>query len=49
MPSGAPTDHRLRIGRIRLQAVRVHRQLSQLRGMFHRGEPRMAANNAGVA
>jgi zinc transporter len=29
--------------------VRVHRQLSQLRGMFHRVEPRMAANNAGVA
>ena len=47
--SDAPTDHRPRIGRIRLQAVRVHRQLSQLRGMFHRVEPRMAANNAGVA
>ena len=45
----APTDHRPRIGRIRLQAVRVHRQLSQLRGMFHRVEPRMAANNVGVA
>ena len=45
----APTDHRPRIGRIRLQAVRVHRQLAQLRGMFHRIEPRMAADNAGVA
>jgi len=45
----APTDHRPRIGRIRLQAARAHRQLSQLRGMFHRIEPRMAANNAPVA
>jgi len=44
-----PADHRPRIGRIRLQAVRVHRQLSQLRGMFHRIEPRMAANNTPVA
>jgi len=44
-----PTDHRPRIGRIRLQAVRVHRQLAQLRGMFHRLEPRMTAHNAAVA
>jgi zinc transporter len=44
-----PSDQRPRIGRVRLQAVRVHRQLAQLRGMFHRLEPRMAANNAPVA
>jgi hypothetical protein len=37
------SDQRLRIGRVRLQAVRVHRQLAQLRGMFHRIEPRMVA------
>lgn len=44
-----PTDHRPRIGRVRLQAVRVHRQLALLRSMFHRIEPRMAADNAAVA
>ena len=38
-----PSDHRPRIGRVRLQAVRVHRQLALLRGMFHRLEPRVAA------
>jgi zinc transporter len=42
-------DERPRVGRVRLQAVRVHRQLAQLRGMFHRLEPRMAADNAPVA
>ena len=44
-----PADHRPRIGRVRLQAVRVHRQLAQLRTMFHRIEPRMIADNAPVA
>jgi zinc transporter len=44
-----PDDERQRIGRVRLQAVRVHRQLAQLRGMFHRLEPRLAAHNAPVA
>jgi zinc transporter len=44
-----PADERQRIGRVRLQAVRVHRQLAQLRGMFHRLEPRLAAHNAPVA
>jgi zinc transporter len=44
-----PVDERLRIGRVRLQAVRVHRQLTQLRAIFHRLEPRMAADNAPVA
>ena len=43
-----PPDHRPRIGRVRLQAVRVHRQLALLRGMFHRLEPRMAAQNPAV-
>jgi len=43
------SDQRLRIGRVRLQAVRVHRQLAQLRGMFHRIEPRMAAEDGAVA
>jgi zinc transporter len=43
------SDQRPRIGRVRLQAVRVHRQLAQLRSMFHRIEPRMAAHNAAIA
>jgi zinc transporter len=42
-------DERPRVGRVRLQAVRVHRQLAQLRGMFHRLEPRMTHDNATVA
>lgn len=42
-------DERLRVGRVRLQAVRVHRQLAQLRSMFHRLEPRLAHDNAPVA
>ena len=44
-----PADHRARIGKVRLQAVRVHRQLAQLKTMFQRIEPRMAADNAPVA
>jgi zinc transporter len=44
-----PADERQRIGRVRLQAVRVHRQLAQLRNMFHRLEPNLAAHNAKVA
>jgi zinc transporter len=44
-----PSDERQRIGRVRLQAVRVHRQLAQLRAMFYRLEPRIAADNAPVA
>ena len=43
-----PADERHRIGRVRLQAVRVHRQLAQLRGLFQRVEPRIAADNAPV-
>ena len=44
-----PADERHRIGRVRLQAVRVHRQLAQLRSMFHRIEPRVARDNNDVA
>jgi zinc transporter len=44
-----PADERHRIGRVRLQAVRVHRQLAQLRAVFHRLEPRIARENAGIA
>jgi zinc transporter len=44
-----PADERHRIGRIRLQAVRVHRQLAQMRAMFHRLEPRLARDHAAVA
>lgn len=43
-----PNNDRPRIGRVRLQAVRIHRQLSQLRSMFHRLEPRVAADNAQI-
>jgi zinc transporter len=44
-----PITDRAGIGRVRLQAVRVHRQLAQLRTMFLRLEPRVAADNAQVA
>jgi len=44
-----PTDERARIGRIRLQTARVHRQLAQLKAIFHRLEPRLAADNAPAA
>jgi len=43
-----PTNDRPHIGRVRLHAVRIHRQLSQLRTMFHRLEPRVAADNAQI-
>jgi zinc transporter len=43
------SDERHRIGRVRLQAVRVHRQLAQLRSLFQRVEPRIAEDNAAVA
>lgn len=44
-----PADERHRIGRIRLKAVRVHRQLAQLRNLFHRAESRIAADHADIA
>lgn len=43
-----PSDERHRIGRIRLQSIRVHRQLSQLKGLFQRVEPRITADDAAV-
>jgi zinc transporter len=33
-------DERLRLGRVRLQAIRTRRQLSQMRALFHRMETR---------
>jgi zinc transporter len=44
-----PDDERQRIGRARLQAVRVHRQLAQLRNIFHRLEPSLLAYDAVIA
>ena len=44
-----PADEQHRIGRVRLQAVRVHRQLAQLKTMFARLEPRLAAHHPAVA
>jgi zinc transporter len=44
-----PSDERHRIGRVRMQAVRVHRQLVQLRGLFHRLEPRLAHEHPDAA
>jgi zinc transporter len=41
-----PANDRHRIAHVRLQAMRVHRQLVQLRSMFHRAEPRVARENA---
>lgn len=40
---GASGDESMRIARSRNQAVRVHRQLSQLRALFHRLEQRVSA------
>ncbi|HEY0301629.1 MAG TPA: CorA family divalent cation transporter [Rhizomicrobium sp.] len=44
-----PADEQRRIGRVRLQAVRVHRQLAQLKTLFARLEPRLAAHSPHVA
>jgi zinc transporter len=46
---GGSADERPRVGRVRLQAIRVHRHLQQLRALFHRVEHRMASDNAPVA
>jgi zinc transporter len=46
---GGTSDERPRVGRVRLQAIRVHRHLTQLRAMFHRVEHRMALDNEPVA
>ena len=42
-------DERTHIGRMRLQSVRMHRQLTQLRQLFHRLEPRVAVENRQIA
>lgn len=44
-----PADEQRRVGKVRLQAARVHRQLSQLKAMFARLEPRLAAHNKQAA
>lgn len=44
-----PSDDRGRIGQVRLKSVRVHRQLAQLRAVFHRLELRLTADNFPVA
>jgi len=44
--SDEPSDERHRIAHVRLQAMRVHRQLAQLRSIFHRAEPSVARENA---
>ncbi|MDO8876881.1 MAG: CorA family divalent cation transporter [Pseudolabrys sp.] len=44
-----PADEQRRIGKVRMQAVRVHRQLAQLKTMFARLEPRLATHNRDVA
>lgn len=44
-----PAAEQHRIGKVRLQAVRVHRQLAQVKGMFARLEPRLATQNRPAA
>ncbi|MBS0245263.1 MAG: hypothetical protein JSR61_01485 [Proteobacteria bacterium] len=44
-----PADEQRRVGKVRLQAARVHRQLAQLKAMFARLEPRLAAHNKPAA
>jgi zinc transporter len=34
---------------LRLQVVRVHRQLAQLKSLFHRLEPRIAASHVSLS
>jgi zinc transporter len=46
---GGTSDERPRVGRVRLQAIRVHRHLTQLRSMFQRIEQRLENDNAPVA
>jgi zinc transporter len=38
-------DERQRLGQVRRQIVPIHRQLSQLKALFHRLEPRLAARD----
>ncbi len=46
---GDTSDERPRVGRVRLQSIRVHRHLAQLRAMFNRVEHRLTHDNAPVA
>jgi zinc transporter len=43
------SDERRRVGRARLQIVRVHRQLARMKVLFHRIEPRVAASHAALS
>jgi len=43
------SDERQRVARARLQIVRVHRQVAQIRVLFHRLEPRIAVSHAALA
>jgi zinc transporter len=43
------SDERQRLARLRLQVVRVHRQLAQLKSLFHRLEPRIATSHASLS
>ncbi|WP_168192667.1 CorA family divalent cation transporter [Undibacter mobilis] len=44
-----PADEQRRVGKVRMQTVRVHRQLAQLKTMFARLEPRLAQHNKAAA
>jgi zinc transporter len=44
-----PGNERARLGKARLQVVRLHRQLAQLRSLFHRIEPRLAEEHGSAA
>jgi zinc transporter len=43
-----PFDDRARLGRIRLQLVRIHRQLAQLKSIFNRLDSRLSAQSKQV-
>lgn len=42
-------EERQRLGRVRVQVTRIHRQLSQLRTLLHRFEPRAIATDRALA
>jgi zinc transporter len=44
-----PGSERSRLGKVRLQSVRMHRHLAQLRSLFHRIEPRLAVEHSSAA
>lgn len=47
--SDAIGNERQRLGRVRIQVVRLHRQLSQLRTLLHRFEPRLPKDKSTLA